>query len=259
MYRRVNRKSNVELAAQWDLLAPRRDAQIRSGADVSFHRVLVPEIFRYIGNKRYRRVLDVGCGTGVLTSMLKNVSENIDGIDISGKSIEMAKLSNTSDRMNFFNLSVEDFAEKISSKYDLIVSNMVLMDVMNLSGVVMAVEKLLRPGGLFVFSMTNPLFLASYYGYEKESRYDYSDEIFIEGPFVISEDYGKSDVAPLKSTHVHRPISMYINSLSDSNLNKINISEPMPSADVDMLYPKSWKNPRYMIGSCRAGPKVKFV
>jgi SAM-dependent methyltransferase len=260
LYKSVGRKTNADLALQWDVLAPMRDHQIRSGSDVSFHRVLVPEILKLAGPKRYRRVLDLGCGTGVMTSMVQHISENLDGIDISSVSIDLAKNSNTSSRMNFINTSVEEYSEAVSSKYDLVISNMVLMDVMNLRGVLSSVEKILRPGGIFIFSMTNPLFWASYYGYSQEDWYKYNEEIFVEGPFLISEDYGKSNRSiHLKSTHVHRPISMYVNGLTSANFSKIILREPMPESDIEALYPKKWDFPRYIIGKCIAGPKIRWI
>lgn len=257
LYRRVRKRSNLELALQWDGLAHLRYNQLRSGEDITFHNILVPKILEFMGEKKFRLALDIGCGTGVLTSMLSNRVDRIDGIDISSVSIGIAQESNLSERMRFFNASIEDYSDRVNSRYDLIVANMVLMDVMDIDIVISSVERMLKPGGLFVFTMTNPVFWASYFGYESEDWYDYNQEIFIEGPFIISKDIDKS--VRLKSVHVHRPISTYINAFTRNNLRRLILSEPMPDQDLEQLYPKKWKFPRYIVGRCVAGPKVRVI
>ena len=259
-YRRVGERSNSELATQWNALAPARDSQIRSGLDISFHNVLMPGIMKFLGDRRYRRMLDAGCGTGVLTSFLASKSENVDGVDISDKSISIAQRYNSSNNIRFINNSIEDHSERVGGKYDAVVANMVLMDVSNLKRVVRAIYSLLKPGGVFVFSMTNPIFWASYYGYAEEPWFRYEEEIFVEGPFVISSDRASNSKISIGiSTHVHRPISMYVNAFADANFLKLMLEEPVPSREIQDLYPRAWNGPRYIIGKAVAGPKVRFI
>lgn len=259
-YRRVDKRSNAELAQQWNSLALARDHQIRSGLDISFHGILMPEILKFLGDRRYRRILDAGCGTGVLTSFLESRAENVYGVDISGDSIDIAKRSLVSKNVKFFNTSIEEYALSMRSKYDAVVANMVLMDVSDLRKVLNSIYNLLKPGGVFIFSMTNPLFWAEYYGYSREPWFDYNSEIFIEGPFIISADRRYPDRISIgRSTHVHRPISMYINGFSDANFLRIRFNEPMPSKEVQQLYPKPWGGPRYIVGKAVAGPKIRIV
>jgi hypothetical protein len=65
---------------------------------------------------------------------------------------------------------------------------MVLMDVPALEQFMEAASKVLASRGAFLFSVAHPWFWPKYYGYADESWFRYSDEIFIEGPFRISQE-----------------------------------------------------------------------
>ena len=123
---------------------------------------------------------------------------------------------------------------------------MVLMDVIKLDQFLNAVNNILRPGGSFIFSVTHPCFWPAYYGYSREHWYRYEENILISGPFKIT---GDSDCS-LTSTHVHRPISKYIEGFSKANLSLETLLEPMPDKKTENMYPSPWKVPRYLFGVC---------
>lgn len=76
---------------------------------------------------RSARLLDIGCGTGLISIIAAQRAENIliDGIDIEPnavrQSIENGNKSPWSSRLNFFNSSLQDF--NTDYKYDYILSN----------------------------------------------------------------------------------------------------------------------------------------
>ena len=77
-------------------------------------------------------ILDIGTGTGVIAVMLAQRSRNREGIKIHAVEIDEAaaeqardnfKEAPFSERLAVFPLSIQDFARKSTTKYDLIVSN----------------------------------------------------------------------------------------------------------------------------------------
>ena len=67
------------IAPDWDGMERRTDEEILS-------------LLRRVGIKRGDRVLDLGCGTGRITSLLNSLSENkVLGMDVSPKMIEIAR------------------------------------------------------------------------------------------------------------------------------------------------------------------------
>lgn len=249
LYREVPAKTNKEVAAEWDILAPVRHRQLLSGDDVSFNHLLAPTLIETFSKKTYDNILDAGCGTGVFTDLISRRGSRVHGIDVSGLSIEIARQSPHNENVRFSRYSIERYALRYSRKYDLVVSNMVMMDVMKLEEVAYALGQLCRSGGELIFSLTHPWFWPSYYGYEAEPWFDYSREIFIEGPFRISSDRARVDplVNFARSTHAHRPISMYMETFVRNGFVCDGYLEPMPKKNERILWPTDWDRPRYLV------------
>ena len=102
-----------------------------------------------------RNILDIGCGTGILTKMLKDKYNDsaICAIDISQEMISVAK-----NKVKDVDYIVAD-AEEISGgkTYDLITSNASLQWLKGLEKAMLSFKKILNPGGRIVFSIFGPL------------------------------------------------------------------------------------------------------
>jgi trans-aconitate methyltransferase len=95
------------------------------------------------------RILDLGCGTGQLTSKLAERGAIVVGVDASPDMIGQA-------RQNFPGLqfSLQDAVEMMySSQFDAVFSNAALHWMLRKSEVAAAVARALRPGGRFVAEM----------------------------------------------------------------------------------------------------------
>lgn len=245
-------KSEQSVAAEWDALASRRSGDIENGKDLSFLHVLTPAVLSllkgHLNNKTV--LLDVGCGTGNLTAMLAKSTDQVVGIDPSIESIKIARRSNSSaHNIDWINQSVQELANEHYSKrkYDVIVANMVLMDTLDLEGTLDAISRLAAPRALLVWTITHPSFWPSYWGYDTASWYDYNSEIQIESEF---RSYAGS--TGFTTTHVHRPLSTYMNTFVDNNFAVEEIREPTPSGQtVPSRYTATWKFPRFLSGRCR--------
>src|ERR1043166_8370495 len=231
MFRIVASKPVREVIAEWDALASVRRRQIATGLDISYNQVITPTIIHLAENIAPRRVLDAGCGVGILSSKLATLCDELTAIDPSPQSIVIARADDS--RVHFVNKSIEDFADTSSGVFDLVVANMVLMDVISLRNFLQACRKVVSQGKHFVFSITHPCFWPDYYGYSTQPWYAYEREIIIEAPFRISTDDKETS---LISTHVHRPLSMYAEELGRSRFRIEGIIEPAPGKDVDKGY-----------------------
>ena len=66
------------------------------------------------------KVLDIGCGGGLLSEPLSRLGANVTGIDASEKNIRIAKLHSRKSNLNinYLNLSPENF--KVHDKFDML-------------------------------------------------------------------------------------------------------------------------------------------
>ena len=92
-------------------------------------------------------VIDLGCGTGLAAEVLRPWARRLDGIDLSPAMIDKARAKGMYDH-----LAVGDVLN-ISGEYDLAVAADVLVYLGDLSAVMTAVARVLRPGGLFAFTV----------------------------------------------------------------------------------------------------------
>jgi SAM-dependent methyltransferase len=239
--RRVPPKSAEAMSHEWDTMAVLRDDQILSGRDISFGRVILPALMSLLP-RRVPRLLDVGCGTGVLTQELLKVADEIIGVDPSATSIERARSRIQSNAAEFVVSTIEEYRHDLPTRFGAAVANMSLMTVADLPAAVESLVALLEPGGCLVISITHPWLWPVYWGYADAPWFNYSSEMFIESPFRISRD----DPGPV-TTHVHRPLATYAARLTEAGLAVDALLEPMPLPEVEGLYPERWAFPRFLL------------
>ncbi|GHT97045.1 hypothetical protein FACS1894142_0560 [Spirochaetia bacterium] len=221
---------------EWNKFSNYRFKQIISGIDISYKNVIEPAIkneIKLLNN--ISKLLDVGCGSGILTKYYATIAEYVIGIDPSIENIIIAKEYCKEDkRICFENSYAEDYSSE--SKFDCIVSNMVLMDVLNISDVLKSISGNLIKGGIFIFTITHPCFFPIYYKYNTEKWFNYNSELIIENDFTIT-----NEVSSCQTVHIHRPLHLYLNLLNDNNLTIIKSNE---------LFGENFNLPRFLLIKC---------
>lgn len=243
---RPTHKSRADVEREWDALAPVRETQISHSKDISFTSVLLPAIQNLSQESDFTSVIDVGCGLGFVTDYISSRSDAVTAIDISSDSIRIAhqRLKHRKN-VSFFHSSMEDFPETSPSHFSLAISSMTLMTVLDIRSFLSSLSRVLKPGSHFIFTITHPCFWPRYWGYESEDWFDYNKEIIIEAPFSISRD--KTN---LVTTHIHRPLDMYVECLHNNNFAIDTLIEPYPPAHADQEYLKNWSYPRFVGFRC---------
>ena len=96
--------------------------------------------------KGYKRILDLGCGKGVISSKLATISGGeVTALDISSKMIEFAKKEHRDARVNFVQ---GDFYEYEDKPFDAIISFDCYPHFLDVDGFVKKANELLNKGGL---------------------------------------------------------------------------------------------------------------
>lgn len=99
----------------------------------------------------FKRMLDLGCGTGLTGGTLRDMVEDITGIDISENMVELAHEKDLYETL--YVAEVEDFLEDNDDEaFDLITATDVLPYLGALEPLFFGAAENMEPGGLFVFS-----------------------------------------------------------------------------------------------------------
>jgi len=104
-----------------------------------------------------KRVLDVGCGGGILAESMVQRGAEVTGIDLGEKALKVAQLHQLESGVlvDYRLVSVEALAEKQPESYDVVTCMEMLEHVPNPAAVVAACAQLARPGGRVFFSTLN--------------------------------------------------------------------------------------------------------
>ncbi|MDP6948500.1 MAG: bifunctional 2-polyprenyl-6-hydroxyphenol methylase/3-demethylubiquinol 3-O-methyltransferase UbiG [Arenicellales bacterium] len=103
------------------------------------------------------RVVDVGCGGGILAEALWTRGAQVTGLDAGQAPIAVAKLhaKESGARVNYQNTTAESLADELPGGFDLVTCMELLEHVPDPAATVTACAKLLRPGGQAFFSTIN--------------------------------------------------------------------------------------------------------
>ncbi len=104
-----------------------------------------------------KKILDIGCGGGILSEAMAKNGAIVTGIDLAPQSIEIAKLHLYESNLDidYQCITVEDFAATNSGDYDVITCMEMLEHVSNPDYVIKNCYKLLKPGGCIFLSTLN--------------------------------------------------------------------------------------------------------
>ena len=247
------RERGINTSTEWDHNASARHQQIVSGIDISYTRILVPTVLVLLEDIRGKSILDVGCGSGILTASLAQTAKLVIGVDPSSSMIRIAHqeyggVSN----LRFISMTIEKYAQEAGGqKFDICVSNMALMAMPKLDEAISAIGRILQPGAIMVITITHPWFWNQYRQLEDPDQFDYLTPHVQSGPFVVS-----LDKTPLSAQTklFHRPLQAYFESFYHNHLHIERLLEPFPPPEVEKLYPHPWQFPRFLALKCRYEP-----
>lgn len=99
--------------------------------------------------KKPKKVLEIGCSTGLMLALLKDWGWQVKGVEISSKAAEVAHKRN-------IKVIVVDFMKSgIKEKFDVVVLNHTLEHLENPVAVIKKINSLLNPGGLLYIDVPN--------------------------------------------------------------------------------------------------------
>ncbi len=104
-----------------------------------------------------KKVIDVGCGGGILSEGMAKLGADVTGIDLADKALQVAKLHllESNQKVEYRKVAVEEMATEQPEQYDVVTCLEMLEHVPNPASVIQACADLVKPGGWVFFSTLN--------------------------------------------------------------------------------------------------------
>ncbi|MEH0689139.1 bifunctional 2-polyprenyl-6-hydroxyphenol methylase/3-demethylubiquinol 3-O-methyltransferase UbiG [Vibrio cholerae] len=104
-----------------------------------------------------KRVLDVGCGGGILAESMAKEGAEVTGLDMGKEPLEVARLHalETGTQLTYIQSTIEDHAQTHAQSYDVVTCMEMLEHVPYPLSVVKSCARLVKPGGHVFFSTLN--------------------------------------------------------------------------------------------------------
>jgi 2-polyprenyl-6-hydroxyphenyl methylase/3-demethylubiquinone-9 3-methyltransferase len=114
-------------------------------------------IERLAGGLSGKRIVDVGCGGGILAEAMAAKGATVTGIDLAEKPLKVAMLHRmeTASAVDYRLVSAEDLAAESPGAFDMVTCMEMLEHVPDPPSIVSACARLVKPGGLVFFSTIN--------------------------------------------------------------------------------------------------------
>ncbi len=104
-----------------------------------------------------KRVLDIGCGGGILSESMATIGAKVKGIDLSAEALGVADLHTLESGVNveYENIAAEALAAREPASFDVVTCMEMLEHVPSPASIVKACATLVKPGGWVFFSTLN--------------------------------------------------------------------------------------------------------
>jgi ubiquinone/menaquinone biosynthesis C-methylase UbiE len=183
--------------------------------------LLDPVMLALCGGVRGQRVLDLGSGEGRFCRMLADRGATVTGIDPIAEMIRASRERGGSG--DAYALAAAEALPFADAAFDLVVSYVTLVDIVDYATAIRDAARALRPGGRFVVANLN--FVTASQGWQRDADgnrlYHRVDRYADEWPQTY-------EWAGMRIVNWHRPLANYMHAFLSSGLLLRDFLEPVP-------------------------------
>ena len=127
-----------------------------------FNTLQWPVLASFLDPQPDSNILDIACGNGLTSRRLAALGANVTAFDFSANLIDKARSRlNPDNRITYHVVDATDPGQLLAlgeNKFDSALSNMALFDMADIETLFQTLPKLLKPKGIFAFSLCHPAF-----------------------------------------------------------------------------------------------------
>jgi len=208
----------------WEVHATWWQDGFTDGADAEYVEQILPLTAELLAG--YDRVLDVGAGEGQVSRLVAaGGASTVVGVDPTAAQVGEAKTRGAGPS---YLRAVADNLPFDEASFDAVLACLVFEHIEAVDEAIGEVARVLRPGGRFAFFLNHPLLQTPGSGWIDDQVLDPPEQYWRIGPYLVEsmelEEVDKGVFLPF----VHRPLSRYINALTDHGLVLQRMYEPAP-------------------------------
>jgi ubiquinone/menaquinone biosynthesis C-methylase UbiE len=215
----------ADMRSAWNEISPYYQAENRIPTDFVHYGPHCPneDQLQLIGDVKGKRVLEVGCGGGQCSIAFARRGAVATGMDLSDKQVEFARDLAKAEgvQATFAQGSAEDLSAIPDGSQEVVFSAYALQYVEHIDRCFGEVARVLKPGGLFVFSLDHPFW---YCVAEADMRivFSYFDTVYWY-------DWEQKDMPTRpKVTQFQRTVGDWFRFLRGASFEVLDIIEPEP-------------------------------
>ncbi len=188
-----------------------------------------PAVLSLLPDIQGKQILDAGCGTGVYSEWLLNHGASVVGVDVSPEMLSHAQ-QRVGDRCS---LHQADLGQPVpflaDQSFDLVISALVLHYIADWSIPFAEFHRVLRPGGLLIFSTGHP---------QNDMRYSISKNYFEIEKVSMFWRFGGD---PIEVPWFRQPLSAITEWLWHAGFVIERLIEPRPTEEFKQADPKEYE------------------
>jgi len=217
----------VSLKTRWNKISEDYQRRSKIGTeDIHYGEFIHSEReLQLIGDVKGKRVLEIGCGGGQNSIVLAKKGAIVSGIDFSKNQIAYAKRLAKKDevKVHFHVGDMQDLSRFADRTFDLVMTAFSLLYVKNLDKTFAEVHRILKNGGVFVFSEGHPCAEGKLIQHEGQNVYAIRD--YFKRRKVYWDDK-LPDGTSVKMFSYHRPLQDYFDALLENGFTIVQYLEP---------------------------------
>ena len=193
-----------------------------AGADPEYEEQILPLAARELAGAQ--RVLDVGCGDGQVSRLAAKLGAQVVGIDPTWNCVSVAheRGGGVFAQAGAAQLPFAD------GTFDAVVACLVFEHIRDVDSAIAEVARVLQPGGRFCFFLNHPLLQTPNSGWIDDQFLDPPEQYWRIGPYLVEDETIEEVEKDVFIPFIHRPLSRYVNTLSDNGLLLERMEEPAP-------------------------------